>query len=38
VQDCRGLVVVEEAAHAPNLSHPQVVNPALRTFLESLPA
>jgi 3-oxoadipate enol-lactonase len=38
VRDCRGLVVVEGAAHAANLSHPEVVDPALRTFLESLPA
>jgi pimeloyl-ACP methyl ester carboxylesterase len=34
--DCRGLVAVEGAAHAPNLTHPQVVNPALRQFLDSL--
>jgi 3-oxoadipate enol-lactonase len=38
VRDCRGLVVVEGAAHAANLSHPEVVNAALRDFLESLPA
>lgn len=35
--DCRGLVVVEGAAHAPNLSHPEEVNAAVRTFLQSLP-
>lgn len=36
--ECRGLVVVDGAAHAPNLTHPDVVNPALREFLEGLPA
>lgn len=35
--DCRGLIRVEGAAHAPNLTHPEVVNPALRQFLDSLP-
>lgn len=35
--DCRGLVVVEGAAHAANLSHPEEVNAAMRTFLEGLP-
>lgn len=38
VDDCRGVVEVEGAAHAANLTHPQVVNPAIRTFLEGLPA
>jgi pimeloyl-ACP methyl ester carboxylesterase len=36
--DCRGLVVVDGAAHAANLTHPQVVNPPLREFLDGLPA
>ena len=35
--DCRGVVVVEGAAHAANLSHPDVVNAAMRDFLEGLP-
>lgn len=30
----RGLVRVEGAAHAPNLTHPGAVNPPLRSFLE----
>ena len=36
--ECRGVVEVPGAAHAPNLSHPDLVNPALRDFLEGLPA
>jgi 3-oxoadipate enol-lactonase len=36
--DCRDLVVVEGAAHAANLTHPEVCNAALRRFLEGLPA
>lgn len=38
VDDCRGVVEVEGARHAANLTHPEVVNPALRAFLEGLPA
>lgn len=38
VDDCRGVVEVEGAAHAASLTHPQVVNPAIRSFLEGLPA
>jgi 3-oxoadipate enol-lactonase len=38
LQDCRGLVEVHGAAHAPNLSHPEIVNQAIRGFLEDLPA
>jgi 3-oxoadipate enol-lactonase len=38
VEDCRGLVEVAGAAHASNLTHPDIVNPAMRTFLEGLPA
>lgn len=36
--ECRGLVVVDGAAHAPHLTHPEVVNPALRDFVDGLPA
>lgn len=32
--NCAGIVRVPGAAHAPNLSHPEVVNPPLRSFLE----
>ncbi len=38
VEDCRGVLEVEGAAHASNLTHPSVVNPEIRRFLESLPA
>ena len=31
--DCKGLVVVPGAAHAPNVTHPAEVNAALRKFL-----
>lgn len=34
--DCRSVVRVDGAAHAPNLTHPELVNPALRAFLDSL--
>lgn len=34
--DHRGVIEVDGAAHAPNMTHPDVVNPALRTFLDSL--
>lgn len=34
--DHRGIVLVEGAAHAPNMTHPDVVTPALRNFLGSL--
>jgi pimeloyl-ACP methyl ester carboxylesterase len=34
--DCRGLVRVEGAAHAANLTHPDQVNPPLLDFLRSL--
>ncbi len=36
VQDCRGVVKVEGAAHAPNMTHPEIVNPPLRQFLDAL--
>jgi pimeloyl-ACP methyl ester carboxylesterase len=32
--DCRGLLVVPGAAHAPNLTHPEPVNRVLREFLD----
>lgn len=35
--DCRGLVVIDGASHAANLTHPEPVNAAMRTFLEGLP-
>lgn len=38
VGDCRGVVEVPGAAHAPNVTHPDVVDPAIREFLEGLPA
>jgi pimeloyl-ACP methyl ester carboxylesterase len=31
--NCQGVVVVEGAAHASNLSHPEQVNGPLREFL-----
>ena len=31
--DCRGFVPVPGAAHAPNMTHPEVVNPAIEAFL-----
>lgn len=34
--DCRGLVRVPGAMHAPVLSHPGLVNPRLRSFLEAI--
>lgn len=36
VADARGLVVVPGAAHAPNMTHVEVVNPPLIDFLGSL--
>lgn len=36
VADCRGVTVVDGAAHAPNMTHPEIVNEALSTFLNSL--
>ena len=35
--NCHGLVWVEGAAHAPNLTHPDQVNPPVLEFLRSLP-
>ena len=34
--DCRGLVRVDGASHASNLTHPEIVNPAIREFLLAL--
>lgn len=34
--DHRGIVRVEGAAHAPNMTHPSVVNPAIADFLTSI--
>lgn len=36
VQDSRGVVLIPGAAHAPNMSFPEPVNAALKSFLESL--
>ncbi len=36
VPDSRGVVVVDGAAHAPNMTHPEIVNDALGSFLASL--
>jgi 3-oxoadipate enol-lactonase len=38
VDDCRGVIEVQGATHAANLTHPEIVNPAVRNFLEGLPA
>jgi 3-oxoadipate enol-lactonase len=32
--DCKGLTVIRNAAHAPNVTHPKPFNVALRAFLE----
>ncbi len=34
--DCRGLVEIEGAAHAPNMTHAEPVNAAIAQFLDSL--
>lgn len=34
--DHRGIVAVDGAAHAPNMTHPHIVNPPLTEFLASL--
>ncbi len=38
LQDCRGLHVIDGAAHSPNLSHPAEVNAHIAEFLQDLPA
>ena len=35
-RDCRGLVRVPGAAHAPNMTHPDTVNSAIEKFLADL--
>jgi 3-oxoadipate enol-lactonase len=35
--DCRGLTRVPGAAHASNMTHPEIVNPAIAAFLQGLP-
>jgi len=37
VPDCRGLVLIDGAPHAANLSHPDEVNDAIADFLAQLP-
>jgi len=36
LSDCRGLVRVPGAAHAPNMTHPQIVNDAIAAFLSEI--
>ena len=36
LQDCRGLIRVSGAAHAANMTHPEIVNPAIAEFLLQL--
>jgi pimeloyl-ACP methyl ester carboxylesterase len=36
--DCRGVIRVPGAMHAANLTHPEVVNPPLRAFLDEVAA
>ena len=36
LSDCRGLVKVPGAAHAPNMTHPQIVNDAIASFLSEI--
>jgi pimeloyl-ACP methyl ester carboxylesterase len=36
LQDCRGLIRVSGAAHAVNMTHPEIVNPAIAEFLQQL--
>ena len=36
LSDCRDLVPVEGGSHAANLTHPDVVNDAIRRFLAAL--
>ncbi|SVA94168.1 uncharacterized protein METZ01_LOCUS147022, partial [marine metagenome] len=37
LSDCRGLLRVPGAAHAPNMTHPEMVNDALDGFLRLMP-
>ncbi|MEC7915128.1 MAG: alpha/beta hydrolase [Actinomycetota bacterium] len=36
LSDCRGLVKVPGAAHAPNMTHPELVNEAIGSFLNEI--
>ena len=36
LSDCRGLVRVPGAAHAPNMTHPAIVNEAISNFLAEI--
>lgn len=36
MQDCRGLIRVPGAAHAANMTHPEIVNPVIAEFLQKL--
>ena len=36
VPDCRGLVRVAGAGHAPNMTHPDIVNAVIEEFLSGL--
>ena len=36
LSDCRGLIRVAGAAHAPNMTHPEIVNDAIKNFLSEL--
>jgi pimeloyl-ACP methyl ester carboxylesterase len=36
LSDCRGLVRVPGAAHSPNITHPELVNDAMRSFLSEI--
>ena len=36
VPDCRGLLKVAGAAHAPNMTHPETVNAAISSFMHEL--
>ena len=34
--DCRGLVRIDGAGHAPNMTHPETVNAAIQRFVSGL--
>ena len=36
ISDCRGLVRVTGAGHASNMTHPEIVNPAIASFLKEV--
>jgi 3-oxoadipate enol-lactonase len=31
--NCKGFVLIDKAGHTPNMTHAELVNPALRDFL-----